>query len=87
MYVRNNHINLVLDSRNLGKEKRFYSFFIYFINLFFRATPKAYGGSQVRGDQIRAVATGLGHSHSNVKSKRHLRPTPQLTVLARLLTN
>jgi len=36
--------------------------FIYF----FRAAPAAYEGSQVRS-QIRAVATGLHHSHSNAR--------------------
>ena len=44
----------------------------------FRATPTAYGSSQARG-QIGPVAAGLPHSHSNVRSKRHLPPTPQLT--------
>ena len=38
---------------------------------FFRAVPVAYGGSQARG-QIRAVAAGLHHSHSNVRSEPHL---------------
>ena len=37
----------------------------------FRAAPVAYGGSQTRG-QIRAVAAGLYHSHSNTGSKPHL---------------
>ena len=40
--------------------------------------PTGYGGSQARG-QIEAVATGLRQSHSNARSKQHLRPTPQLT--------
>ena len=44
----------------------------------FRATHSAYGGSQARG-LIGAVAAGLHHSHSNTRSKLHLRPTPQLT--------
>ena len=35
----------------------------------------AYGGSQARG-LTGAVATGLGHSHSNAGSKAHLWPTP-----------
>ena len=43
----------------------------------FRAIPAAYGGSQARGP-IRAVATGLCHSHSNARSEPHLRPTPRL---------
>ena len=34
--------------------------------LLFRATPSAYGGTQARG-RIRAVATGLHHSHSQHK--------------------
>ena len=37
--------------------------------------PVAYGGSQARG-RIRAVAAGLRPSHSNVRSKPRLRPTP-----------
>ena len=39
------------------------------------AAPVAYGGSQA-GGQIRAIATGLGQSHSNVGSEPHLQPTP-----------
>ena len=34
--------------------------------------------SQARG-QIRAVAGGIQHSHSNARSKEHLQPVPQLT--------
>ena len=41
----------------------------------FRATPATYGSSQTRG-QIGTGAAGL--HHSNVRSKPHLRPTPQL---------
>ena len=33
------------------------------------------------GGQIRAVAAGLHHSHSNARSKPHLRATPQLTAM------
>ena len=33
----------------------------FFLCLFFRATPEAYGGSQTRG-HIRATAAGLHHS-------------------------
>uniref|UniRef100_A0A8C3X2J9 Dehydrogenase/reductase 2 n=1 Tax=Catagonus wagneri TaxID=51154 RepID=A0A8C3X2J9_9CETA len=43
----------------------------------FRATPLVYGGFQARGP-IRAVATGLRHSHSNMGSELHLQPTPQI---------
>ena len=38
---------------------------------FFRAVPMAYGGSQARA-QIRAVAAGLHHSHSNAGSEPRL---------------
>ena len=41
--------------------------FVFFFFLF-RATLTAYGGSQAKG-RIRAVATGLRHSHSNVGSE------------------
>ena len=50
-------------------------FFYLFFFAFFRAAPKAYGGSQPRG-QIGATAAGLHHSHSNTRSKPHLQPTP-----------
>ena len=49
------------------------------LNLFillFRAEPVAFGGSQARG-HIGATAASLGHSHSDVGSEPHLRPTPQ----------
>ena len=41
------------------------------------ATPAAYGGSQARG-LIGAIATSLHQGHSNVGSRPHLQPTPQL---------
>ena len=44
----------------------------------FRAAPAAYKGSQARG-LIGAAAASLYHSQSNMGSKPHLRPTPQLT--------
>ena len=40
---------------------------VYF-HFCFRSTPVAYGGSQARG-QIRVVAAGLRHSHSNARSE------------------
>ena len=40
----------------------------------------AHGGSQASG-RIRAVATGLSHSYSNVGSEPRLQPTPQLTAM------
>ena len=49
-------------------------FFFFFFSLFyfiFRAALVAYGSSQARS-QIGAVATGLRHSHSNVRPKPHL---------------
>ena len=57
-----------------------------FVFLLFRVTPAAYGGSQARG-QIRAAAASLYHSHSNIGSEPHLRPTSQLTGNARSLTH
>ena len=54
-------------------------FFFFFFGLF-RAIPMAYESSQARG-QVRAVAAGLRHSHSNMGSKPHLQPTPQLTAV------
>ena len=55
-------------------------FVVIIIILLFRAAPAAYGGSQARG-LIRAIATGLHHSHSNTGSKPHLQPTSQLTAI------
>ena len=40
----------------------------------------AHGNSQARG-QIRAVAAGLRHRHSNSGSELHLRSTPQLSAM------
>ena len=55
--------------------------FVYlFIYVFFRAAPVVYGGSQAR-DRVRVIAAGLHHSHSNIRSKRHLPPTPRLTAM------
>ena len=49
-------------------------------SFFLRPTPEAYGSSQAR-DQIRVVAAGLCHSHSNVGSEPCLPPMPQLTAM------
>ena len=46
----------------------------------FRAAPVAYGSSQARGPSW-AAAAGVCHSHSHVKPKLHLQPTPQLTTM------
>ena len=48
----------------------FFLFIIFLYFLLFRAAPMAYGSSQDRG-QIRAVAIGLHHSHSNAGSLTH----------------
>ena len=48
------------------------------------ATPAAYGSSQARErleSQIRAAATGLYHSNSNVGSKQHQQATLILTAI------
>ena len=55
-------------------------FHIYLFFCLFRAAFVAYGGFQARG-QIGAVAASLNHSHSNVGSELHLRPTPQLMAM------
>ena len=58
---------------------RCWDFFVLFCFCLFRATPAAYGSSQVR-DRITAAtaAAGLHHSHSNARSEPHLLPTLQL---------
>ena len=61
-----------------------YLFIYFWLFVFSRAAPAAYGGSQARGP-IRAVAASLRQSHNNTGSKLHLRPTPQL--MARSLTH
>ena len=43
----------------------------------FRAVPASYGSSQ-DGDRTSDVAAGLHHSHSNTRSKPHLRPIPYI---------
>ena len=52
----------------------FNAFFFLFL---FMAAPVPYRSSQARG-QIRAVAAGLHHSHSNASSEPHLQPRLQL---------
>ena len=52
-------------SRNKDSENAFFFF------LLFRDVPAAHGGSQARG-QIRAIAAGLRHSHSNAGSEHCL---------------
>ena len=55
-------------------------FSFFFFPFLFRAAPSAYRSSPVRV-QIRAAASSLYHSHSNMRSKPRLRPTPQLTAM------
>ena len=55
---------------SLMNSNSFFCLFVFF-NLY-RAEPVAYGGSQVSG-RIRAVATGLCHSHNNARSELCLR--------------
>ena len=58
-----------------------YFIFIYlFVYLLFKATPRAHGSSQTEG-RIGAAAASLYHSHSNVKSKPSLQPTPELMAM------
>ena len=66
-----------------------FSFFLFFLratalksvwHMEIRHIEVTYGSSQARG-RIGAVATGLCHSHSNVGSMLHLRPTPQLMAI------
>ena len=57
----------------------FFDFVLHFFCLFvcFRAAPTACGSCHARG-LMGAVATGQHHSQSNIRSKLHLWPTPQL---------
>ena len=51
----------------------------FFLSFFLRVIPTDYGSSQARG-WIGAVAAGLRHSHSNMRSELYLRLTLHLTV-------
>ena len=57
-------------------------FFLSFVCVcvFFRAAPSGYGDSQGRGLNG-AIAAGLCHSHSYIRSKSHLWTTPQLMAM------
>ena len=48
--------------------------------VFFMATRMAYGSFWARGG-MGATASGLCHSHSNLGSEPHLRPTPWLMAM------
>ena len=56
-----------LNNMTCGRNNRSEDIFPFFVFCLLRAAPVAYGGSQARG-LIRAVATGLHHSHSNAAS-------------------
>ena len=59
----------------------FFFFFLFFLPFYlFRVAPMAYGSSQARG-WIGATDASLHHSHSNIGSKLHLQPTPQLMAM------
>ena len=66
---------ILMDGSSHNSFCLFVCLFVFFCH--FRAIPMAYGGSQARS-QIRAVAAGLHHSHSNTGSEPHLKPIPQL---------
>ena len=63
--------------RLVGPKKFSFSFFLFFC-LLFRVTSEPYGGPQARS-RIRATAAGL--CHSNMGSKPHVQPIPQLTAM------
>ena len=68
---------LSLPNHCIRHQKTNYNSPKYFIFFLFRATPTVCGGSQARG-LIGSTAAGLHHSHSNIRSKPHMQPTPQL---------
>ena len=67
------------DHKCLSQYLAFITYPPFFFGLFaiLGAAPVAYGGSQARG-LIRAIATSLRQSRSNLGSEPHLQPTPQL---------
>ena len=75
-YVDTIHICLFCQDVLIPQFLFFGFFFLVFC--LFRAALAAYGGCHA-GGRIRAVATGLHQSHSNIRSKLRLRPTTQLT--------
>ena len=80
-----NRMTILIVVQYLGKEVFFpmmsqLFFFFVFFSPFSWAVPVACGSSQARG-RIRAVATGLRHSHSNSGSEMCLHPTPQLMAM------
>ena len=75
------HLNIWLQNKfELFKYFKNYALLLLLLFCFFRAAPVAYGSSQARG-WIKPTAASLHHSHSNARSKLHLRSTPQLTAM------
>ena len=63
-----------------GKIRKVSFFFFFLFSFLGLHPPEACGAPQARG-RVRATAAGLCQSHSNSRSKLHLRPTPQLTAM------
>ena len=59
--------------KNIFKLYRYKFFIILFIYLLFKATPVAYGISQVR-DLIGGAAAGTDHNHSNTTATATITP-------------
>ena len=57
------------------------SFLSFFLFLFFWFLVLHLWHMEVLRGQIRATATGLHHSHSNLGSEPSLQPAPQLTAM------
>ena len=70
----------VTSFRRIGSDELGAKSSFFFFLMLFRDAPEAYGGSQA-GGRIRAIAAGLGHSHSNTGSELRLQATPQLRAM------
>ena len=73
------HISFRMNFSIRSVRRGIFYLFIYLV-FAFRAKPEAYGSSRARG-WIGATGAGLDHSHSNMGSEPHLRPTPQITAM------
>ena len=62
------HVRVKIKSELCGQKT--WSFFFFLVFCLLRATPMAYGDLQAMG--LRAVASGLPHSHSNARSEPRL---------------
>ena len=69
---------MLRKAKRAMRSKKALSHFFWGGRLFFRTALSAYGVAQARG-QIGPTAAGLRYSHSNARTKLHLRPTSQLT--------